>query len=85
MKAILALTFLAACGGPAIDPGLRVEQPTRMTPAFWISSSLPALADVAAICDNSYEGRTLIAERVPGAPLVVHDAGRWAMIERASQ
>ncbi|MDB4955321.1 MAG: alpha/beta hydrolase fold protein [Myxococcales bacterium] len=33
MKAILALTFLVACGGPAIDPGLRVEHPTRMTPA----------------------------------------------------
>jgi predicted ABC-type ATPase len=43
------------------------------------------LADVVAIYDNSDEGRTLIAERMPGAPLVVHDATRWAMIERVSQ
>jgi predicted ABC-type ATPase len=43
------------------------------------------LADVAAIYDNSDEGRTLIAERTPDAPLVVHDAGRWAMIEKATQ
>jgi hypothetical protein len=28
-------------------------------------------------------GRKLIAERTPDAPLVVHDATRWAMIERA--
>jgi predicted ABC-type ATPase len=33
---------------------------------------------------NSDEGRTLIAERTPEASLVVHDAGRWAMIERAT-
>jgi predicted ABC-type ATPase len=43
------------------------------------------LADVAAIYDNSDEGRTLIAERTPGVPLVVHDASRWATIERATQ
>jgi predicted ABC-type ATPase len=42
------------------------------------------LADVAAIYDNSDEGRTLIAERTPGAHLVLHDAARWAMIERAA-
>jgi predicted ABC-type ATPase len=40
------------------------------------------LADVAAIYDNSDEGRTLIAERMPNASLVVHDPARWAMIER---
>jgi predicted ABC-type ATPase len=39
------------------------------------------LADVAAIYDNSDEGRTLIAERIPEASLVIHDAARWAMIE----
>jgi len=43
-----------------------------------------ALADVAAIYDNSDEGRTLIAERMPNASLVVHDPARWAMVERVS-
>jgi predicted ABC-type ATPase len=43
------------------------------------------IADVAAIYDNSDESRTLIAEKEPGLPFVVHDAVRWAMIERASQ
>jgi predicted ABC-type ATPase len=38
------------------------------------------LADVAAIYDNSDEGRTLIAERTPEASLVVYDTTRWAMI-----
>jgi predicted ABC-type ATPase len=42
------------------------------------------LADVAAIYDNSDEGRTLIAERIPEASLVIHDAARWAMIERVT-
>jgi predicted ABC-type ATPase len=40
------------------------------------------LADVAAIYDNSDEGRTLIAERTPDAPLIVYDSTRWALIER---
>jgi predicted ABC-type ATPase len=43
------------------------------------------IADVAAIYDNSDEARILIAEREPGFPIMVHDAVRWAMIERASQ
>jgi predicted ABC-type ATPase len=43
------------------------------------------LADVAAIYDNSDEGRTLIAERTPDAPLVVHDSSRWATIVKATQ
>jgi predicted ABC-type ATPase len=43
------------------------------------------LADVAAIYDNSDEGRTLIAERTPEASLVVHDTTRWTLIERATQ
>lgn len=42
------------------------------------------LADVAAIYDNSDDGRVLIAERMPGVPLTVHDTGRWQMIERTS-
>ncbi len=41
------------------------------------------LADVAVIYDNSDGQRTLIAERLPEGSLVVHDANRWAMIERA--
>jgi predicted ABC-type ATPase len=43
------------------------------------------LADVAAIYDNSDEGRTLIAERTPATPLLVYDAARWAMIDGATQ
>ncbi len=41
------------------------------------------LAEVAVIYDNSDGQRTLIAERLPKGSLVVHDANRWAMIERA--
>jgi predicted ABC-type ATPase len=43
------------------------------------------LADVAAIYDNSDDRRILIAELTPRESLAVHDAGRWAIIERASQ
>jgi predicted ABC-type ATPase len=43
------------------------------------------LADVVAIYDNSDDGCVLIAERTPEAPLAVHDAGRWSMIEKASR
>lgn len=41
------------------------------------------LADVAAIYDNSDGHRTLVAARLPKGSLVVHDADRWAKIERA--
>lgn len=41
------------------------------------------LADVAVIYDNSDGQRTLIAERLSKGSLVVHDASRWAKIERA--
>lgn len=41
------------------------------------------LSDGAQIHDNSDRTRILIAERTPEAPLVVHDASRWAMIEKA--
>lgn len=40
-----------------------------------------SLADVAAIYDNSDEGRRLVAERTPDRPLVVHDSVVWAKIE----
>jgi predicted ABC-type ATPase len=40
------------------------------------------LADVAVIYDNSDGHGTLIAERLPKSSLVIHDANRWAMIER---
>jgi predicted ABC-type ATPase len=43
------------------------------------------LSDGAQIHDNSDGIRILIAERTPDAPLVVHDAARWAMIEKALQ
>jgi predicted ABC-type ATPase len=35
------------------------------------------LADVAAIYDNSDEGRTLVAEVTPDSGLVVHDTATW--------
>jgi len=41
------------------------------------------LSDGAQIHDNSDGTRILIAERTPDVPLVVHDATRWAMIEKA--
>lgn len=43
------------------------------------------LSDGAQIHDNSDGTRILIAERTPNAPLVIHDAARWAMIEKALQ
>jgi predicted ABC-type ATPase len=43
------------------------------------------LSDLAMIYDNSDGNRVLIAERTVDVPLVVHDTGRWAMIERASK
>jgi predicted ABC-type ATPase len=43
------------------------------------------LSDIAAIHDNSDATRVLIAARTPNAQLVVHDEGRWAMIEQVSQ
>ena len=43
------------------------------------------LSDVAMIYDNSDAGRVLIAERTIGVPLVVYDALRWGMIEKASR
>src|SRR6266851_4360162 len=60
----------------------------RVTLLFlWLPSPQAALDRVAwrvaAIYENSDEGRTLIAERTPDASLVVHDPMRWAMIERA--
>jgi predicted ABC-type ATPase len=42
------------------------------------------LVHVAAIYDNSDGARALIAERTPQAALIVHDAERWGMIERAT-
>jgi predicted ABC-type ATPase len=43
------------------------------------------LSDVAMIYDNSDVGRVLIAERTLAVPLVVYDAARWTMIEKASR
>ena len=41
------------------------------------------LANVAAVYDNSDNGPKLIAERLSGGELVVHDRHLWAAIERA--
>jgi predicted ABC-type ATPase len=41
------------------------------------------LADAASIFDNSDAALTLIAERTRGRSFVIHDAARWAAIERA--
>jgi predicted ABC-type ATPase len=41
------------------------------------------LADAASIFDNSDAALALIAERTPEGSFVVHDAFRWATIERA--
>jgi predicted ABC-type ATPase len=41
------------------------------------------LVDLAAIYDNSDDQGVLIAERTLRESVVVHDAARWAMIERA--
>jgi predicted ABC-type ATPase len=43
------------------------------------------LADTVLIVDNSDEAGALIAEREPGAPLVIRDAARWAQIEEATR
>jgi predicted ABC-type ATPase len=51
-------------------------------PANFVAS-VSSARDVAAIYDNSDAQRTLIAERLQERSLVVHDANRWAMIERA--
>jgi predicted ABC-type ATPase len=40
------------------------------------------LADAASIFDNSDGALTLIAERTPEGSFVIHDASRWAAIER---
>ena len=43
------------------------------------------LVDAGLVYDNSGAGRVLIAERSSDAPLVVHEPGRWAMIEEATR
>ena len=59
-----------------------------VVPRYWAGLAnlqllyLP-LADVAVIYDNSDGHGTLIAERLKKGSLVVHDADRWATIERA--
>jgi predicted ABC-type ATPase len=42
------------------------------------------LADVATIYDNAGDKPILIAERIPGTDLLVHDVERWTLIEKAS-
>ncbi len=42
------------------------------------------LADTAVVYDNSGPS-ILIAERLPDAPLIVHDRARWSLIEEATK
>jgi predicted ABC-type ATPase len=69
-------------GGHAIPPDVIVRRYFAGI-ANMRRSYLP-LADVAAIYDNSDEGRVLIAERSAGKTLVIGDSGRWAKIGSAS-
>jgi predicted ABC-type ATPase len=70
-----------AAGGHFIPPEAVVRR-------YWgglrnlVDHYLPA-ADVVAIYDNSGDRPLLIADREPGAALLVHNVGRWQMIERA--
>jgi predicted ABC-type ATPase len=73
-----------AAGGHAVQPEI-------VTRRYWsglrnmYSHYLP-LADVAALYDNAGDEPTLIAERIPGADLTVHDPGRWkSLVEEASR
>ena len=43
------------------------------------------MVDIGLVYDNADIGGGLIAERRPGASLVVHDAERWRLIEDATQ
>jgi predicted ABC-type ATPase len=43
------------------------------------------LVDTALVYDNSDTGGIVIAERRPGAPLVIHDAERWRRIEEMTR
>ncbi len=73
-----------------VSAGGHAVQPEIIKRRYWAglrnfrSLYLP-LADVAAIYDNAGEQPILIAERIADASLVVHDAARWQLIERASQ
>jgi predicted ABC-type ATPase len=72
-----------AAGGHAVHPEIIVRR-------YWTglrnmyACYLP-LADVAAIYDNAGDEPALVAERVFGTDLVVHDAARWALIEKGSK
>ena len=71
-----------SAGGHAVPPEIVIRR-------YWTGLSnmrafyLP-LADVAAIYDNAAAEPILIAERISGADLIVHDPARWRLIEEAS-
>jgi predicted ABC-type ATPase len=71
-----------SAGGHAVPPEVIIRR-------YWAGLRnmrelyLPVV-DNAAIFDNSGEMPILIAERIPDAGLIVHDAARWLLIERAS-
>jgi predicted ABC-type ATPase len=70
-------------GGHAIAPEIIIRR-------YWAglrnmrSLYLP-LANIVAIYDNAGEEPILIAERLSGADLALHDEARWALIEEASK
>jgi predicted ABC-type ATPase len=43
------------------------------------------LADIASVYDNADDKPILIADRAPGAELVIHDPERWQLMEQASR
>jgi predicted ABC-type ATPase len=72
-----------AAGGHAVHPKI-ITRRYRAGLRNMCTDYLP-MADVAAIYDNAEDEPILIAERISGADLMIHDAERWKSIERASQ
>jgi predicted ABC-type ATPase len=81
--AIARVERRVATGGHAVHPAI-------VTRRYWgglknMRANYLPLADVAAIYDNAGDEPILIAERISGADLTVHDAERWELIERGSR
>ncbi len=79
--AIARVAGRVANGGHAVPPDV-------ITRRYWsgirnfVIRYLP-LADTAVIYDHSGDEPILIAERMAGADLLVHDAVRWELVKRA--
>ena len=72
-----------AAGGHSV-PADAVVRRYRRGVHNLLTGYLP-LADIAGIYDNAGDERRLIADRADGDDLLVHDAERWRMIEKASR